>query len=158
MSDGERSRKGFFIILAAIGLAILAALVAFLLTTESSMKKRQRTATFEATAAEHLRNIAAAQQIYLEAFGQYATFDQLIDAGIFLNEKFRGAEPVVGGYVYRMRVAPRDGERAPSFAINADPQGAEAETGGMHFYLDSNVVGIRQNSSHPASAADRPRE
>lgn len=159
MAEGKKSRTGLFIILAASGLAILAALVAFLLTTESSMKQRQRAATYEATAAEHLRNIAAAQQNHLDVFGNYATFDQLVDAGILLNEKFRGAEPVVGGYVYRMRVTPREGDRPPSFAVNADPHVADdTPTGGTHFYLDSNVVGVRQNGSRPATAADRPRE
>jgi multisubunit Na+/H+ antiporter MnhB subunit len=69
MGENEKSRKGVVIVSAAVGLAVLAALVAFLLTTESSMTQRQRAATYEATAAEHLRNVSAAQQIYLDAYG-----------------------------------------------------------------------------------------
>lgn len=159
MAEKEKSKKGLFIVFAGLGLAILAALVAFLLTTESSMKQRQRAATYEATAAEHLRNIAAAERMHLDAFGHYATFDQLIDAGILLNEKFRGAEPVVDGYRYRLRVTPPEGERPSSFAVNADPHNAgSADTGGLYFYLDSNVIGIRQNDQRTANASDRPRE
>lgn len=157
MAERGRSRKGLFIVLAGVGLAVLAALVAFLFNTESSMTDRRRTATYEATAAEHMRNIAAAERIYLDAFGNYATFDQLIDAGVLTNEKFRGEEPVVDGYVYRLRVTPREGERAPSFAVNADPQPGGPGAGAPHFYLDSDVVGLRQHDSRPAGPADRPR-
>lgn len=157
MAEKEKRRKWLFVALAVAGLAVLAALVAFLLNTESSMAVRQRTATYEATAAEHMRNIAAAQRIYLDAYGQYATFDQLIEAGVLTNEKFRGESPAVDGYVYRLRVTPREGESAPSFAVNADPQPGGPGAGAPYFYLDSNVVGLRQNDSRPAGATDRPR-
>ena len=150
------TRQGrILIILALVGLAVLAALVALLLNTETDAKRRRAAATYEATAAQHLKNLAAAEQNYFDNFGDYATFDQLIAAGILLNEGFAGESPAVDGYVFRLRLVPRAGERAPSYSINADPRAAG---GGRHLYLDSEVIGIRYSDGRPANATDRQRE
>ena len=150
------TRKGrILIILAGAGLAVLAALVAVLLNTETDAKRRRAAATYEATAAQHLKNLAAAEQNYFDNFGDYATFDQLIAAGILLNKGFAGEAPALDGYVFRLRLTPRAGERPPSYSINADPQ---APGGGRHLYLDSEVIGIRYSDGRPATSADRQRE
>ena len=150
------TRQGrILIILAGAGLAVLAALVAVLLTTETDAKRRRAAATYEATAAQHLKNLAAAEQNYLDNFGDYATFDQLIAAGILLNKGFAGEAPAVDGYVFRLRLTPRAGERPPSYSINADPH---PHGGARHLYLDSEVIGIRYSDGRPANATDRQRE
>ncbi len=153
----ESGKARTLLILAGFGLAVLAALVLFLLRKEDDVKHRTTVATYETTAADHMRKLSAAQSIHLDAFGEYGTFDQLIDAGILLNEKFRGQTPVVDGYVYRLQIRPREGERAPFYSINADPQEG-SPTGELHFYIDSNVIGLRQSRGRPANATDRPRE
>lgn len=161
MADSGKTKKKWraFIIAAGLGLAVLAALAAVLVNSYTSGNRRRAAATHEATTVQHLKNLAACQQIYLDAYGDYATFDQLVGAGVLLNEKFAGESPVVDGYVYRLRLTPRQGDRPPSYAINADPQPSEdSYTGEIHFYMDSNVVGIRQNDARPATATDRPRE
>lgn len=154
------TRQGrILIVLAAAGLAVLAALVAVLLNTETDARRRRAAATYEATAAQHLKNLAAAEQNYLDNFGEYATFDQLIAAGILLNKGFAGEAPAVDGYVFRLRLTPRQGDRPPSYSINADPHAAGGgPTADRHLYLDSEVIGIRYSDGRPATATDRQRE
>ena len=154
------TRKGtIFIVAACVGLAVLAALVAVLFNKETDAKQRRAAATHEATAAQHLKNLAAAEQNHLEVFGDYATLRQLVEAGIVLNEEFARDPAVVDGYVYSLRLTPRAGGRPPAYAINADPQPPPGSYGGrLHFYMDSEVSGIRFNDSRPAAATDRQRE
>jgi hypothetical protein len=148
-----------FIIAACAGLAVLAALVAVLFNKETDARRRRAAATYEATAAQHLKNLAAAEQNHLEVFGDYATLRRLVEAGIVLNEEFAREPAVVDGYVYTLRLTPRAGDRPPSYSINADPQPPPGSYGGrLHFYLDSEVSGIRFNDQRPATATDRQRE
>lgn len=160
MGDAGKKRKWrAFVIAAGLGLAVLAALAALIVNSYTTGNRLRAAATHEATAFHHLKNIAAGQQIYRDAFGDYATFDQLIESGVLLNEKFAGAEPIVDGYAYRLRITPRLGDAPPSYALNADPHRTEdSYTGELHFYMDSNVAGIRQSDARPATATDRPRE
>lgn len=154
------TRKGkIFIAAACAGLAVVAAMAAFLFNKEDDARRRRAAATHEATAAQHLKNLAAAQQNHLEVFGDYATLAQLVEAGILLNEGFAREPAVVDGYVYTLRLTPRAGDRPPSYALNADPQPPPGTYGGrQHFYMGSDVSGIRVNDDRPATAADRQRE
>ena len=159
MSDEKKAGRGkLLIILAGLGFAVLATLVYFLITKERSMKKLQATATYETTAVDHLRKISACQQAYFEQIGEYATLDELVETPCsLLDERFKGEAPVIDGYIYRVHVNRRDGDRPPSYTVNADPREG-SRTGELHFYVSSNVIGIRQAYDRPATAADRPRE
>lgn len=154
------TRKGkIFVVAACAGLGLLAALVAVLLNTEDDVARRRTAATHETTAVQHLKNLGACQLNYFQTFGEYGTFEQLFETCTLVGEKFRGEAPVVDGYAYRLRLTPRAGDRPPSYAINADPQPPPGSYGGrLHFYMDSEVSGIRVNDRRPATAADRQRE
>ncbi len=97
-----------------------------------------------------LRSIASAQTIYSVSHnGEYGTFEQLVSGGN-LDARFRGEQPVIGGYVLTMKVSPQ------SYAVNANPQQAVAagSTGSRHFYLESNDSGVHVNQTQSASASD----
>ena len=97
-----------------------------------------------------LRAIAAAQSVYsITHDGEYGTFDELVSGG-HLDARFRGEQPVIGGYALTMKVSKQ------SYAVNADPQEAVAagSTGSRHFYLDSKDSAVHVNQKQPATASD----
>ena len=158
----ERQNKRWWVGLALVaGLAVLivAPLVLYLLHIGDTASRRGAIMLNESAAVSTLNTISAAQQAYLEVTGQYATFDQMIEAQV-IGPEFAGSAPVIDGYVFTMKVAPGTETQKPFFSVNADPQvaGGDRATGVRHYYLDSNTVGIRVNDERPATASDRPRE
>lgn len=117
---------------------------------------KARPAADEAAIVITLKTIANAQQTYFARSGSsYGTFDQLVESGA-LDGRFRGSAPVVGGYVFKMNVAPSPGgQQALTYSVNADPQPAanRQTTGTRHYFMDSNSV-IHYNESQTASAND----
>lgn len=146
-------------ILAVVGVLLLIPLVWLALRMSGEAQARRRIAANEADALTALEGIAAAQQLYLESKSEYGTFRQLVESGIF-NAPLEGDSLVSRGYSYTLKVTPRAEGRPPSFSVNADPLSRDGEgaTGRRHFYLDSNLVGIRFNDERPASASDPPRQ
>lgn len=144
-------------------LAVLAVLAIIPLVWQASRmsedsRRRRIIAANEAGALAALQSIAAAQQLYLQSFSRYGTFRELVEAGVF-QAPLTGDSLVSHGYTFTMRVTPRSETQAASFNVNADPQSREGEnaTGRRHYYLDSNLVGIRVNEERPAGPNDRPR-
>ena len=75
-----------------------------------------------------------------------------------MDNRFEGDEPVVQGYVFKLKVTPKSRNQAPSFAVNANPQVSEgiSATGKRYFYIDPNVSTIRVNDEKEATAEDSP--
>jgi hypothetical protein len=109
-----------------------------------------KSAANETTAIAALRSIASAQSLYFVSHGsEYGSFEQLTQGGN-LDSRFKGEQPVVGGYVFSMSVS------SGSYTVNADPkQGVAAgSTGGRHFFMESSDNAIHFNPASTASASD----
>ena len=146
------------LIVAGVGVLVLVPLGWLALRMWDDTIQRRVIAANESAALTNLDNIQAAQQLYFEANGQYGTFRQLIDSGIFQAE-VSGDPPVARGYVYTVKVQPRTDTQPASYTVNADPvrpEGRDA-TGRRHFFVGSDVTGVRFNESRPATKDDRPR-
>lgn len=161
MSDSAESKRLWrrALIVAGVGLLVLVPLVWLALRMSNDAHQRRVMASNEATALSALASIQAAEQIYLETNGQYATFSQLVEAGVF-QAPLTGDSLVSGGYAYTLKVRPKTDTATPFYSVNADPQrggGARDATGRRHFYIDSEVTGIRYNEERPATASDKPR-
>jgi hypothetical protein len=146
------------LIVAGVGLLVLIPLGWLALRMWDDTIQRRVVAANESAALTNLENIQAAEQLYFEANGQYGTFQQLIDSGIFQAE-VTGDPPVASGYVFIVKVQPKTDAQSPSYSVNADPVRAEGRdaTGRRHFFVSSEVIGVRFNESRPANKDDRPR-
>ena len=113
----------------------------------------------EAAAIKTLRNLAVNQRLYYKqhAGNAYGTFDQLV-ADVSLDKKFAGDAPVVGGYIFTMRITPKVSGQPPFFSINADPVSSEGPrmTGKKHYYMDANSDDVKVNGQRPAGPDDPP--
>lgn len=111
----------------------------------------------ETAAIQTLKTVATEERVYFNGKGRtaYGTFDQLIESGS-LDKRFIGDAPLVDGYIFTLKVTPKSGSTPPSFTLNADPQQKEGvgASGRRHFYIDSNISGVRTNNEGPASADD----
>jgi len=146
------------LIVAGVGLIILVPLSWLALRMWDNTIQRRVIAVNESAALTNLENIQAAEQLYFEANGQYGTFRQLIDSGIFQAE-VSGDPPVASGYVFNVKVQPKTDAQPAAYSVNADPVRAEGRdaTGRRHFYVGSEVIGVRYNESRPATKDDRVR-
>ena len=146
------------LIVAGVGLLVLVPLGWLALRMWDDTIQRRVIAANESAALTNLENIQAAEQLYFEANGQYGTFRQLIDSGIFQAE-VSGDPPVASGYVFDVRVQPKTDAQPASYSVNADPVRAEGRdaTGRRHFFVSSEVIGIRFNETRPATRDDKPR-
>ena len=146
------------LIIAGVGVIILVPLGWLALRMWDDTIQRRVIAANESAALTNLDNIQAAQQLYFEAHGQYGTFRQLIDSGIFQAE-VSGDPPAASGYVFTVRVQPKTDTPPASYSVNADPvrSGGRDATGRRHFFVSSEVIGVRYNESRPATRDDRPR-
>lgn len=153
----ETGKARWLLLLAVAGLALIAAMVAFLLHKERSVNRLQENAVYETNAVQHLRNISTCQYAFrrMSDANEYATLPRLAEACTLLDERFKSDAPEVDGYVFRLQVSAPEGERGPFYSVNADPN---EDRGGLHFYIDSSVAGVRQTSGRPATPQDRPRE
>lgn len=144
-------------VIAAAGLLAAAALWLVFVRTSEDARRRRVVAANERGAVSVLDSAAAAEQLHLEARGEYGTFPQLVEAGVF-QAPLSGDTLVANGYTFRLQTTPAAGGRPAAFGLNADPvrdRGDDA-TGRRHFYAGSDVTGVRFNDERPATAADPP--
>lgn len=143
------------VVFTLVGLIAAAALWMVFVRMRDDARRRRLAAANEREAVSVIDSVAAAQQLYLQARGEYGTFRQLVEAGVF-RAPLEGDALVVEGYAFRLQVAPRAEGRPPAFAVSADPVRADGPdaTGRRRFYAGSDVTGIRFNDERPATAAD----
>jgi 4-amino-4-deoxy-L-arabinose transferase-like glycosyltransferase len=160
MSDSSESKRLWrtALIVAGVGLLVLVPLSWLALRMYDDTIQRRVMSANESAALGSLEAIQAAEQLYYETNGQYATFQQLLDSGIFQAE-LQGDPPVAHGYTFALRVQPKTEAQAPAYSVNADPVRAEGRdaTGRRHFFISSEVIGVRFNESRPATKDDKPR-
>ena len=129
-----------------VGLAVINACQNYTSGLQQSVVRADETA-----ALALIRTISMAEKTYsLSHEGEYATLQQLVDAG-FLDARYAGAKPLKD-YVITLRVTP--GGPAGSYSCNVDPDKV-GERVGRHFYVESTTDGIHVNDSQPASATDK---
>jgi hypothetical protein len=160
MAEASESKRLWrtALIVAGVGLLVLIPLGWLALRMWEDTIQRRVIAANESAALTNLENIQAAEQLYFEAHGQYGTFRQLIDSGVFQAE-VSGDPPVARGYAFTVRVQPRTDTQPASYSVNADPvrAGGRDATGRRHFFISSEVTGVRFNESRPATKDDKPR-
>lgn len=146
------------LVVAGVGVLVLVPLAWLALRMWDDTVQRKVVAANESAAITNLDNIRAAEDLYFRANGQYGTFQQLIESGIFQAE-VTGDPPTASGYVFTVRVQPKTDTQPASYSVNADPirpEGRDA-TGRRHFFASSDVVAVRYNDTRPATKDDRPR-
>jgi hypothetical protein len=157
VSESKRLWRAALIV-AGVGVLVLVPLGWLALRMYDDALQRRVVAANESAALTNLQNIQAAEQLYFETYGQYGTFQQLIETGIFQAE-VKGDPPVASGYVFMVKVQPKTDAQAAAYSVNADPvrdAGRDA-TGRRHFFISSDVTGVRFNETRPATKDDKPR-
>jgi hypothetical protein len=146
------------LLVAGVGLLVLIPLAWLAVRMVNDANQRKIMAANEADALYALEQIAAAEHIYFQTFGEYATLPQLAEAGV-LQTSWSGDPPASHGYTFTFRLTPKTAPSGPAYSVNADPQlaGGRAATGRRHFFVSSEVTGIRFNEERPATATDKPR-
>ena len=160
MAEASESKRLWrtALLVAGVGLLVLLPLGWLALRMWDDTVQRKVIAANESNALTHLEGIQAAEDYYFRANGQYGTFQQLVDSGIFQPE-LSGDPPTGHGYVYTVRVQPKTETQPASYSVNADPVRADGReaTGRRLFFVCSEVIGIRFNESRPATKDDKPR-
>ena len=160
MAEASESKRLWrtALVVAGVGLLVLIPLAWLALRMWDDTIQRRVMAANESAAITNLENIQAAEQLYFEANGQYGTFQQLIDSGVF-QAQVTGDPPVASGYAFTVRVQPKTDTQPAAYSVNADPvrAGGSDATGRRHFYIGSDVIGVRYNDTRPANKDDRPR-
>jgi hypothetical protein len=162
MSETEKSESKRLLrtalVVAAVGVVVVAALVFVFFRMRHDYVQQRIMNTNEASALATLENLQAQEQSFLETAGSYATFRQLADAGA-IQAPLSGDALVSDGYRFTLRVTPKTDTQAPAYTVNADPVRADGRdaTGRRHFFISSEVTGVRYNEERPATAADKPR-
>jgi hypothetical protein len=99
-----------------------------------------------------LHSISRAQTAYsVVNNGNYGSFEQL-NAGGFLDGRFKTTKPVLYGYTLTMTTVPKADSVESSYTLNADPTGP-ADSKARHFFMDASGE-IHFNASQPATAND----
>jgi Tfp pilus assembly protein PilE len=157
VSESKRLWRAALIV-AGVGLIILVPLGWLALRMWDDTVQRKVVAANESAALTNLEQMQIAEDYYFRANGEYGTLRQLIDSGIF-QANVSGDPPAASGYVYTVRVQPRTDAQPASYSVNADPQraGGRDATGRRHFFISSEVVGVRYNETRPATKDDKVR-
>jgi hypothetical protein len=160
MADSTESKRLWrtALIVAGVGLLVLVPLGWLALRMWDDTVQRRVVAANESAALGTLEAIQAAEQLYYEANGGYGTFAQLAEAGI-LQSDLKGDAPVGHGYAFTLKLTPKTDAQPAAYAVNADPvrAGTRDATGRRHFYIGSDVTGVRFNESRPATKDDKLR-
>lgn len=146
----SRLVKGILIAVAAL-IVLVGIVIGVVVTVGLYGSKQMKREANERAAARNLGLISIGEIRNFTERGDYATFDELVEAR-FLDGKFAGTSPVVDGYVYILQVTPGVGGQRPSFTASAHPQDSQA--GARHFFLDHTSSTIYVNPNQPASAKD----
>lgn len=146
------------LIVAGVGLLVLAPLSWLALRMWDDTVRRRVVAANESAALGTLEAIQAAQQLHYETYGQYGSYAQLAEAGI-LQTDLKGDPPVGRGYAFTLKITPKTDTAPATYSVNADPvrAGDRDATGCRHFFISSEVTGVRYNETRPANAGDRLR-
>ncbi|HLM55718.1 MAG TPA: hypothetical protein VK422_06275 [Pyrinomonadaceae bacterium] len=147
------------LIVAGVGLVVAVGLGWLALRMYQDSIQRRAASANEANALYVIEQISAAEHLHFESHGQYATFRQLVDAGFF-NAPLQSDDALASqGYTFRLKLRPRTDAQPPFYSVAADPVRATGRdaTGRRHFYIDSDVVGVRVNEERPAGPTDPPR-
>ena len=104
----------------------------------------------ETVAIASIRTISLAETTYsLSHEGEYATIQQLVDAGL-LDARYSKEKPLKD-YVITLNVTPKAaGAATGSYSCNVDP-----DKTGRHLYVDSGTQGIHVNDTQSATATDK---
>ena len=160
MGDSSESKRLWrtALIVAGVGLLVLAPLGWLALRMWGDTIQRRVIAANESSALGSLEAIQAAEQLYYETYGRYGTFKEMADAGIFATD-LTGDPPVGHGYSFTLKVQPKTETQAAAYGVNADPvrAGGRDATGRRHFFISSDVTGVRFNETRPANANDKLR-
>lgn len=161
MADSSESKRLWrtAAIVAGVGLLVLVPLCWLAVRMYNDTIQRRVVAVNEADALYTLELLAAAEHVHLQAYGEYGTVKQLTDSGI-LQTNFDVNPPARAGYAYTVKLTPKSDAQPPTYSINADPLRASGRdaTGHRHFYISSEVIGVRYNEDRPATATDKPRQ
>jgi len=85
--------------------------------------------------------------------GKFATFERLVKSGCLDGNKISGEQPVIGGYLFTLKVEEATTTKPAFYALNADP--LEPENNARHFYFDSTLATVRATvENRPARAGD----
>ncbi len=91
--------------------------------------------------------------------GKFASnFDELnnyeLNKLFTLDERFRGENPIINGYVFEIKVIEPSGSHPAFYSIRANPQISEGfnATGMRFFYFDSTVGTIKYSEEGEANA------
>jgi hypothetical protein len=162
MADSSESKRLWrtALIVAGVGLLVLIPLGWLAVRMYNDAIQRRVVAVNEADALYTLELIAAAEHVHLQAYGEYGSINQLTDTGILQTEFYGDNAPARAGYTYTVKLTPKTDAQPPSYSVNADPLRAAGRdaTGRRHFFIGSEVIGVRYNEDRPATAADRPRQ
>jgi hypothetical protein len=160
MRDSSESRRLWrtALIVAGVGLLILAPLSWLALRMYDDTVQRRVVAANESWALGSLEAIQAAEQLYYETNGRYGTFAEMVEAGIFQTD-LTGDPPVGHGYTFTLKVQPKTETQPAAYTVNADPvrAGGSDATGRRHFFIGSDVTGVRFNETRPANKDDKLR-
>ena len=160
MRDSSESKRLWrtALIVAGVGLLVLAPLSWLALRMYDDTVQRRVIAANESTALGTLEAIQAAEQLYYETYGQYGTFAQMAEAGI-LQTDLTGDPPIGHGYAFTLKVQPKTEAQPAAYTVNADPTraGGSDATGRRHFFIGSDVTGVRFNETRPANKDDKLR-
>jgi Tfp pilus assembly protein PilE len=161
MSEQSESRRLWrtALVVAAAGVVVLVPLAWLAYRMYNDTLQQRVMSANEASALATLENIQAQEQFFLETKGEYATFRQLAEAGV-IQAPLSGDALVSDGYRFTLHVTPKNGAGGPTYSVNADPvrAGGRDATGRRHFFISSEVTGVRYNEERPATAADKPRQ
>jgi prepilin-type N-terminal cleavage/methylation domain-containing protein len=151
----RHSQRGFSLIELMIVIAIIGILVGVGIPAwQNSVRSAN-----QAAAIKTLNTIVTEQRTYYNTHNRsnYGTFDQLIADGAF-DKRFTGEQPVVEGYIYKMKVTPKSGNQSAMFVVNADPQKPDGfnATGRQYYYIDANTSTIHVSETQPATIDDPP--
>lgn len=149
-----KDQRGFnlielMIVIAIIGLLIGVGSIAWQAVIKSGN---------ETTAAQMMDNIRKFEVQYASGnHGKFATFDELI-AKVGLDDKYKGASPIVNGYTFVLTVVPQSPSAPASFSLTADPQVADglSATGTRHYYTDSSLSTIKATDENRPAKIDDP--
>lgn len=145
------SQKGFSLIELMIVIAIIALLIGVGVPAWQAMVRSGN----ETTALQQMTTIRTLQNQYASKHqGKFApNFDELIKSAS-LDEKFKGENPVVNGYIFSMTVQQPSGTQPAFFSLKANPQVSEGiqATGSRYFYFDSSLGTIKYSEEGEASA------
>ena len=132
-----------------LSLALISACQSYTSGLQQSVARADETA-----AIALMRTISIAERTYsLSNDGEYATLQQLVDAG-FLDARYTGEKPLKD-YVITLKVIPKAaGAAEGSYSCNMDPD-KTGEHVGRHLYVDSLTTGIHINDTQPATATDK---